>query len=400
MSQSGVGTRELSKNEVKRYLLFRKNSTSSNLDKQKTKREFTRLFLEYAFFGDETNHLKSPVLVSWDITSKCNSKCKICYYYPTFAPHKEDLSLSNLKEIAHKLHKGEVLEVTLGGGEPLIRKDFENILKTIKEYDFFTYLLTNGILLQNTRANKIYALLDDDDMIQISLDGATRETYLKQRGIDAFDTVVKNISNAIKNGVATHCNCVATSLNSSEIPKIYELCSELGVGSLTITMPAFLGRFKADLFVHQRILVRRILETLELKEENGYKTQLIDGLGLPYSLDEIRKAVNPKEKNLNAHPHCLAGTGKAAISSIGDVYPCTFAMYPEFNAGNLLKDSLEKIWNNSKAFAKFRGGRDLSKAKCSKCKFVNMCRGGCPGVTKNCFGDVNHADPRCMATVM
>ena len=143
----------------------------------------------------------------------------------------------------------------------------------------------------------------------------------------------------------------------------------MGVNSFAISMPAFLGNFNNTLFVNQREIIKKLLTVIDIQKEFGYKTKIIDAIGLPYSLKEIRDKIDSDTNKSNLR--CLAGTGKMAISNGGNVYPCTFCMFPEFNAGNILKKDLEKIWQ-SKKFNKFRGERDLSNTKCNKCKYIGL----------------------------
>lgn len=88
---------------------------------------------------------------------------------------------------------------------------------------------------------------------------------------------------------------------------------------------------------------------------------------------------------------CFAGKESICIDPIGNVKPCSH--YPkEFICGNVKKDNLKYIWNNSLILKQFREleGNDI----CNNCKEYNNCRGGC---RYRCFkdGDINGIDPFC-----
>lgn len=88
---------------------------------------------------------------------------------------------------------------------------------------------------------------------------------------------------------------------------------------------------------------------------------------------------------------CFAGKESICIDPIGNVKPCS--NYPkEFICGNVKKDNLKYIWNNSVILKQFRElkGNDI----CNNCKEYNNCRGGC---RYRCFkeGDINRIDPFC-----
>ena len=88
---------------------------------------------------------------------------------------------------------------------------------------------------------------------------------------------------------------------------------------------------------------------------------------------------------------CFAGKESICIDPIGNVKPCSH--YPkEFICGNVKKDELRYIWNNSPILKQFREfkGNDT----CNNCKEYTNCRGGC---RYRCFkdGNINGIDPFC-----
>lgn len=65
--------------------------------------------------------------VVWNITSKCNQKCKFC-----FRKKSADNSIEKNKEIIDKLSKLEVSTLSISGGEALLYKDIFSLLDYIK----------------------------------------------------------------------------------------------------------------------------------------------------------------------------------------------------------------------------------------------------------------------------
>ena len=84
-----------------------------------------------------------PEIVTFRITSKCNNNCKYCY-----GPQKdiEELDFLKLKRLFHLFSKNGVKAIVLTGGEPLVREDFEEIIKELKKLNFKIFLDTNGDL--------------------------------------------------------------------------------------------------------------------------------------------------------------------------------------------------------------------------------------------------------------
>lgn len=86
--------------------------------------------------------IQFPPIVNIFITSRCNNNCKHC-----FGPKNViEMDFLKLKELFLLLHTKGAKAVLLGGGEPLLRDDFSEILKELKRYNFKIFLDTNGDL--------------------------------------------------------------------------------------------------------------------------------------------------------------------------------------------------------------------------------------------------------------
>ena len=87
---------------------------------------------------------------------------------------------------------------------------------------------------------------------------------------------------------------------------------------------------------------------------------------------------------------CLAGKSFMFISHRGQVQPCG---YLEVDCGDVRKDTVEKVWQDSPVFA---GLRDLSsyRGKCGGCRYIKIC-GGCRARAYEATGDFREAEPLC-----
>lgn len=88
---------------------------------------------------------------------------------------------------------------------------------------------------------------------------------------------------------------------------------------------------------------------------------------------------------------CFAGKESICIDPLGNVKPCSH--YPkEFICGNVKRDNLKYIWNNSQILKQLR---ELEgNYTCNNCKEYNNCRGGCRyRYFKD--GNINGIDPFC-----
>jgi len=78
------------------------------------------------------------------------------------------------------------------------------------------------------------------------------------------------------------------------------------------------------------------------------------------------------------------------ISHRGLAQPCG---YLEAVSGNVLKDGVKKVWQDSEVFRRLR---DLSsyKGKCGGCQFLRIC-GGCRARAYEATGDYLEEEPLC-----
>jgi len=112
-----------------------------------------------------------------EVTSKCNLRCKHCYFYED-RNKLEEPETEELIERVRKLKKWGVCYVEVTGGEPTLREDLPSILSEVVRNDMFFYLPTNGVNITNIPTN----LLRKADLITISIDG-DEEFHDRFRGV-------------------------------------------------------------------------------------------------------------------------------------------------------------------------------------------------------------------------
>ena len=109
---------------------------------------------------------RRPVLLNFEVTMRCNARCGFCDYWktPNETRHSEN---ANFAEIAK--HFSPML-VTFTGGEPLLRRDLEEIVASVRKAVRYTYvqLITHGGMLTLERATSLWNA--GVDQFNISLD--------------------------------------------------------------------------------------------------------------------------------------------------------------------------------------------------------------------------------------
>ena len=129
------------------------------------------------------------------ITDVCNFKCGYCLpngYQIDKSDNRKFLHLDEVRRLAKALSEFGVNKIRLTGGEPTIRKDFFDIIKTIKENSGIkkTVITTNGYHL-----DKIAHKIKESGLngINISIDSLNRETFKKVTNHDRLDEILKGI---------------------------------------------------------------------------------------------------------------------------------------------------------------------------------------------------------------
>ena len=183
---------------------------------------------EYRLYGNR--YLEA---VHWSITGRCNYRCRHCYMR---APHAvlPQPPLEQCLDIADQIADCGVPRVSLTGGEPLVRRDFLQIVDRILERGMSIFLImTNGALVDET-------LLDELDArgcrpeLNMSFDGP-REQHDWLRGVDgAYDSVRRALTLCRDRGFPTGTELVLHRGNVGALRESVRLLGELGVGPLVV----------------------------------------------------------------------------------------------------------------------------------------------------------------------
>src|ERR1700722_787077 len=135
-----------------------------------------------------------PVCLYLETTNRCNLLCTTCpRTFETLEP-EADMSWDLFTSIIDQYPK--IARVVLHGvGEPMLVKELPRMIRYLKDRGVYVLFNTNGTLL--TRANG-QALIDAGlDELRVSLDAADRATYLKVRGKDFFQRIVRDVGKFI-----------------------------------------------------------------------------------------------------------------------------------------------------------------------------------------------------------
>jgi len=160
------------------------------------------------------------------ITNRCNLSCMYCHHEgaecSTCGPIGHEMKPELICGIVREAAKFGIRKVKFSGGEPLFRKDFEDILSCLPSLKEVS-ATTNGILLED-RAKTLKAA--GLDRVNVSLDTLVPEKYEAITGAPAssLEKVLKGIDSAVESGLTpVKLNMVLLKgINDNEIDSMME----------------------------------------------------------------------------------------------------------------------------------------------------------------------------------
>jgi MoaA/NifB/PqqE/SkfB family radical SAM enzyme len=186
-------------------------------------------------------------LVAWEITRNCNLSCVHCRASATMGPYSGELETQACLNLLDQIRAVGTPIIILTGGEPLLRPDIFEVARYGTDLGLRMVMAPNGTLITAERAQKMADA--GIQRISISLDGATRETHDRFRGVDgAYDGALKGIAMAKKAGVEFQINTTITQSNLDQITQIQKLAVDLGAVAhhIFLLVPTGRGKYIVD----------------------------------------------------------------------------------------------------------------------------------------------------------
>ena len=305
---------------------------------------------------------KAPVLkfLFLELTLRCNERCRHCGSDCGEAESSE-LSPEIYFELLEKVKNdfADLPMLCITGGEPLLRRDFFEILAYANELGYRWGMTSNGTLITEEIAKK----LKQTGMrtISVSLDGLeqTHDDFRRSKG--GFRRTVQGIRNLLEQDFrSVQVTTVVTKKNIAELNPLFELMVGLDVNSWRVINIEPIGR---ALHLADYVLApedyRRMFDFIREKRNEGYAVTYgcSHYLGREYER-EVR----------DWYFLCNAGIYTASIMSNGDIGACLdIERRPETIQGNILKDDFTDVWKNR--FAVFRRPLSDSNEKCRQCTY-------------------------------
>jgi MoaA/NifB/PqqE/SkfB family radical SAM enzyme len=182
------------------------------------------LFLaKYAYLSAR----RRPVLVHFEVTLRCNARCGFCDYWKTPASAKA----TEEKSFADAARFFNPMVVTFTGGEPLLRRDLEVLVASVRDAIRLKYmtLITHGGMLSRERARSLWDAGINQFSISLDYLDGRHDTA---RGIPGLtEKILATVGAMRTDGIDNiRFNTVIKDDNLDEIVGIVRRAEELGCG--------------------------------------------------------------------------------------------------------------------------------------------------------------------------
>lgn len=275
-------------------------------------------------FGREHTYLRISLI------EKCNLRCTYCMPLEgiSLTPREQLMTAQEIVDIATIFVNNGVTKIRLTGGEPILRKDFKEILEGLSELDVQLSITTNAILVDRHINTFIACGLQD---INVSLDSLVSDKFATITKRDQFQKAYENIGLLMDKGFNVKVNVVLIKgFNEDEIIDFITLTKELPASIRFIEFMPFDGnRWDKSKLVTQSEILKRVHSHFGIKncvplenESNftarnfkirGFKSSfgIISSVSNPFcdSCNRIRLTANGKLKN------CLFSNGEMDLLS-------------------------------------------------------------------------------------
>lgn len=147
---------------------------------------------------------KVPLVISWNLTFRCNQRCLYCRMWQNRCP---ELGTSEILNMIDQFSQLGTRWISFTGGEPLLREDIGKIIKYTKNKNIYASVNSNGKLVSERIED-----LRGVDRIKLSLDGS-RDIHDLIRGEGSFEKVIEAVKVCQKNFIPVYLECTLSKYN-------------------------------------------------------------------------------------------------------------------------------------------------------------------------------------------
>jgi MoaA/NifB/PqqE/SkfB family radical SAM enzyme len=321
---------------------------------------------------------QGPICIYLEVTNRCNLLCTTCpRTYAELEP-PADMAWDLFTKIVDQVP--DLSRAVLHGvGEPMLVKNLPEMVRYLKDRGVYVLFNTNGTLLNERNGRALIAAQLDE--LRVSLDASNAASYLKIRGKNYFDRILRNVHafRALQEGeghVRPKVSAWLTGLRETiaELPAFVRLAADIGVKEVHLQRLVFFEQGAIGMARPDQALFERLArdEVVYLREAED----LARSLGLTFSASGA--ALEPglslrRKQDGNPWSLCRRPWTVMYFTANGRALPCCIAPfsqhgYENYTLGHATQEDLRAIWNGPR-YQAFREAlaSDAPPLACANC---------------------------------
>ncbi len=271
-----------------------------------------------------------PRLVNLEITKRCNARCTFCSCWQVGKGEE-------LADYSDVIKKFRPVVVSVSGGEPLLRKDYAEVLTSLRPYCHYLGIITNGVLLNEESAKKLARAGVNHTSVSLDYLGTQHDEARKVSGL--YDHLATTIPHLSKLGHRIVLNTIIMDSNLDEILPIAYRAKEWGA-MVSFSAYCSLKKDQDGEMVRSRRHAQLVGICSELK---ALKRTLGHIRNSDYYLDRV-----PGYFRDGRMANCQAGYRWVQVTPDGYVQQCSelprVCHYSEYDRSKIKPSTCEKCW--------------------------------------------------------
>ena len=292
---------------------------------------------------------KSPLVGTFELTPRCNLKCKMCYVRleaSEMSKHGRELTAEEWKSLGDQAVAAGTLFLQITGGEPLLRKDFFEIYDYLCDIGLILALNTNATLITPEIAERLAKR--PPHLVSVTLYGGSPDTYENLCSSRAgYEKTISGMENLMAVGIRPRVMSTIVRDNVDDIVEVLRFAIDHDLKFIPSTV-IFKGREEsagdaesARLELEEKDYLDRKLDAayeLLIPEEWAKSQETLREMRV-FPPDDLPKVSQPTRPGFP----CAAGNSKYWITWKGEMKPCAVAPFPVTYP---LKDGFLEAWQN------------------------------------------------------
>ena len=325
-----------------------------------------------------------PLWLLAELTYECPLHCPYCSNPVNLGSREQECDTDTWLKVLSDAREMGAVQLGFSGGEPLLRKDLEQLVAHDSGLGYYTNLITSGIGLTEKR---IAALREAGlDHIQLSFQAANADANdLIGNKRHSFEQKLKVAKLVKQYEYPMVLNFCLTAQNIHQIEEVMALCCELEGDYVELATVQYYGWA----YLNRDHLLPSQAQLIEAEAKVNAFRDKQDGKG-PHFIFVTPDYYEERPKA------CMNGWGTTflTVAPDGSALPCHSAKILPLTFPNVKEKSVRGIWFDDFAFNHFRGN-DWMQGPCKTCDEKDLDFGGCRCQAYMLTGDMYKTDPVC-----